>query len=388
MIKVSVITASRAEYGILRPLIKRLNSDNAIDLQLIVTGTHLSPKYGFTVREIENDDVFIYKKVPILEDGNSPYDISVTMANALKGFAECFRDNRPDLIIILGDRTEILGIASAAMIERIPICHIHGGEVTEGAVDECVRHALTKMSCLHFASTEVYRKRIIQLGEQPSSVFNCGALSVENILNVNMITKEKLLAEFGIPETSEYVVVTYHPVTLEDDYGGCQIESLCKAISSFNDLYFIITKSNSDAGGELINNKFEEYFKKEIRVKIIASLGMVKYLSALKHARFVLGNSSSGIIEAPTLGTPTVNIGNRQKGRLMPNSIINCSNDTKDIIDAMNIALNMEHRPSNIYGDGQTSENIISILKEYFKNHIDLKKKFYDINIGEKNEEY
>ena len=262
MLKVSAVTATRAEYGILKPLIKKLDWDNDIELQLIATGTHLSQKYGFTVSEICDDNFKIFKRIPILEDGNSPYDISLTMANALKGFAEYFRDNQPDLVILLGDRTEMLAIASAAMNERVPICHIHGGEVTEGAVDECVRHAITKMSYMHFASTENYKNRIIQLGEQPENVYNSGALSVENILNTNLLSKDELLSELDIPSGAEYAVVTFHPVTLEENSHEWQIESLYKAMRSFKNMYYIVTKSNADAGGELINQKIEGYSKK------------------------------------------------------------------------------------------------------------------------------
>jgi len=383
MLKVSVVTATRAEYGILKPLIKKLDCDDDIELQLVATGTHLSQKYGFTVSEICDDNFKIFKRIPILEDGNSSYDISVTMANALKGFAEYFRDNHPDLVIILGDRTEMLAIASAAMNERVPICHIHGGEVTEGAVDECVRHAITKMSYMHFASTENYKNRIIQLGEQPENVYNSGALSVENILNTNLLSKDELLSELDIPSGAEYAVVTFHPVTLEENSYEWQIESLYKAMCSFENMYYIVTKSNADAGGELINQKIEEYSEKDSHIRVVSSLGMKKYLSAVKHAEFVLGNSSSGVIEAPTIGTPTVNVGDRQRGRLMPETVISCSNEAGDIITAINNTLQMEHKPSGLYGDGNTSEIIVSAIKEKFKNPIELKKKFYDMNQGE-----
>jgi len=383
MLKVSVVTATRAEYGILKPLIKKLDCDDDIELQLVATGTHLSQKYGFTVSEICDDNFKIFKRIPILEDGNSSYDISVTMANALKGFAEYFRDNHPDLVIILGDRTEMLAIASAAMNERVPICHIHGGEVTEGAVDECVRHAITKMSYMHFASTENYKNRIIQLGEQPENVYNSGALSVENILNTNLLSKDELLSELDIPSGAEYAAVTFHPVTLEENSYEWQIESLYKAMCSFENMYYIVTKSNADAGGELINQKIEEYSEKDSHIRVVSSLGMKKYLSAVKHAEFVLGNSSSGVIEAPTIGTPTVNVGDRQRGRLMPETVISCSNEAGDIITAINNTLQMEHKPSGLYGDGNTSEIIVSAIKEKFKNPIELKKKFYDMNQGE-----
>ncbi|MCM1226221.1 MAG: UDP-N-acetylglucosamine 2-epimerase [Clostridium sp.] len=382
MIKAAVVTATRAEYGILNPLIKRLNNDSDIELKLIVTGTHLSEKYGYTINEIISDGYPINKKIPIHSDGNSSYDISVSMAKTLEAFAEYFRDDRADLVFILGDRTEMLAIACAALNERIPICHIHGGELSEGAVDDCIRHAITKMSYLHFASTEVYKNRIIQLGESPSRVFNFGALAAENILNIDAIEKDNLLSELELPENCKYAMVTFHPVTLECNTAEEQVDCLFEAMNSFEDLYFIVSKANSDAGGEIINKKIESYAVKNDHIKFVSSLGMKNYLNAVRYAEFVLGNSSSGIIEAPIIGTPTVNIGDRQKGRLMTETIINCGNKVSEIQGAIKTALNMEHKKSVLYGSGNTSEQILSVIKETFKENVDLKKNFYDIKNG------
>lgn len=381
MIKIAVISATRAEYGILKPLIKKLNDDSKVELQFLVTGTHLSEKYGNTQTEIEKDGFAIFKKFPIITRGNTSVDISVIMSNAIQLFARYFYTEKPKCVVILGDRTEMLGICAAAMIVGIPIVHLHGGELTEGAVDDCVRHAITKMAYLHFASTEVYRRRIIQMGESPERVFNVGALGVENVLNVPLLEKNDIYKNIGIPINKKYALVTFHPVTMEKDSGKEQVKNLISAMSEKKDFFFLITKANADVGGDIINLMFEEYTRQSTNTKLVASLGMLRYLSALKHATFVLGNSSSGIIEAPSLGTPTINIGERQKGRLMANSVINCSPTKNDIVKAIEIAEKMEHIPSFLYGDGRASDKIAEIIiKTFSKRDLNLKKKFYDIN--------
>ena len=273
-----------------------------------------------------------------------------------------------------------MGISCAALNVGIPIAHLHGGEITEGAIDDCIRHAITKMSYFHFVSTDVYRKRIIQMGEEPDRVYNVGALGVENILNTNLLNEEELKEELNISKEMEYVVVTFHPVTTEQ---GCEMEQVSELISAMrerNQYFYIVTKANSDVGGELVNEMFEKFAKESSNVKLVASLGMKRYLSAVKYSKLVLGNSSSGIIEAPSLGTPTVNIGNRQKGRLMADSVVNCYPKKDSIINAIDMANNMEHIPSYIYGDGNTTEKIVDILKSKLdRGSIDTKKKFYDI---------
>ena len=378
--KITVITTTRAEYGILRPLLIKLNDDSDITLQLLVTGTHLSEKYGNTQTEIEKDGIPIYQRLPILVDGNKAVDISKIMANALVAFAEYFQKEIPDCVIVLGDRTEMLGICAAAMDAGIPIVHLHGGELTEGAVDDCVRHAITKMSFLHFTSTETYRKRVIQMGESPDRVFNVGALGVENILNVPLLSRKMTLDDVGIPSDQEIVSVTFHPVTMETGREKYQVEQLVEAMRERNQYFYLITKANADAGGDLVNTMLEDYARHNSGAKLAASLGMRKYLSVVKYSKFVLGNSSSGIIEAPSLGTPTVNIGDRQKGRLMADTIINCEPEKDHILQAMDEVANMKHKTSFIYGDGNTSDKIVSTLKEWFSNKIIPRKKFYDID--------
>lgn len=383
MKKVAVVTATRAEYGILRPLIFRLRKEREFQLQVIVTGTHLSEKYGDTQEEIENDGVEVFRRIPILKDGNTPYDISLTMANALQGFALYFKEEKPDMVVVLGDRTEILGVCTAAMNERVPIAHLHGGEVTEGAVDDCVRHAITKMSYLHFPATEVYRKRIIQLGEEPERVFNVGALGVENILHVPLLSYQEICEQIGIPKGEDYAVMTFHPVTLENETAREQTEELLRAIEQEKNRFYLITMANADAGGDIVNDMLRRFAAKTKNVKLVASLGMIRYLSAVKYSRFVLGNSSSGIIEAPALGIPTVNIGDRQKGRLMADTIISCAPKEEDIVAAMRLADMTEHKVSTIYGDGNTAEKIVEVMKDFLlHDKINLKKTFYDMEIA------
>lgn len=379
MKKIAVATATRAEYGILRPLIYRLRKEREFEVQLIVTGTHLETRYGNTQEEIEKDGLEIYRTIPILEKGNEPYDISLTMANAIRGFAGYFKEEKPDILLVLGDRTELLGICSAAMNEKIPIAHLHGGELTEGAVDDCVRHAITKMSYLHFPATEVYRKRIIQMGEAPERVFSVGALGVENILKVSLLSYEEVCSQIGIPSKRKYVVVTFHPVTLEDKTVEKQVKNLIQVMKQRKDYFYLITKSNADVGGKLVNQLFGEFVKEAENTKLVSSLGMVRYLSAVKYSQFILGNSSSGIIEAPALGIPTVNIGDRQKGRLMADTVVSCGNEIEEILKAVEKAETVKHRISELYGTGDTSERIVEILKDYLLNNkINLKKKFYD----------
>lgn len=380
MKKIAIVTATRAEYGILRPLIVRMRKEPEFTVQLLVTGTHLSEAYGNTVSEIEADGIPVFEKIPILEMGNSAYDISKTMANALTGFAQYFREQQPHLFMVLGDRTEILGMCAAALNEHIPIAHLHGGELTEGAVDDCIRHAVTKMSYLHFPATEVYRRRIIQLGEHPLRVYNVGALGVENILHTPLLTEQQIRKEVGIPEAMPYAVVTFHPVTMEPGAAEAQVMELIRAMQAKNQYFYLVTKANADAGGALVNERLADAQQKTNHMKLVSSLGMKRYLSAVKYASFVLGNSSSGIIEAPALGTPTVNIGDRQKGRLMAESVVGCEPVAEAIQMAIYRAAQMPHSPSHLYGDGNTSEKIVGILKEFFQtDYRHWKKTFYDV---------
>ena len=379
--KITIISSTRAEYGILKPLIIKLKHTSSFETQLILTGSHLVEKLGNTYLEAEEDGIEIYKKISINTEGNTDYDTSLIMANALMEFGKYFQEEKSDLLIVLGDRTEILAICAAAMNAHVPIAHLHGGELTQGAIDDNVRHAITKMSYLHFASAEEYRKRIIQMGEEPERVFCVGALGVENILKEELLDRKTLGENVNFPAEKDYAVVTFHPVTMEPGTAEKQVRELFLAMRQKTELFYLITKANADAGGTRINEFMERETVKYSNMKLVSSLGMKRYLSTVKYARFVLGNSSSGIIEAPSLGVPTVNIGDRQKGRIMADSVISCEPGCQSILDAMELAMHMEPGEyQSPYGTGNTSDQIVRIIKEFLeKEKMNLKKQFFDI---------
>ncbi len=383
--KVCVLTATRAEYGLLKPVIQKLRSYESLDVRVVATGAHLSPEFGLTYKEIEQDGIPIDRKIEILLSSDTPSSISKSMGLALLGFADYFSELQPDLLVVLGDRYETLAVCCAAMNQRIPIAHLYGGETTEGAVDEAYRHAITKLSNLHFTSTEQYRKRVIQLGEDPSRVFNVGALGVENILKEPLLSKEELEESLNFRLGSQFVVVTYHPVTLETEASEVGFKALLGALDAFPDLGILFTKANADADGRIINELMDACVSCRSNAIAIASLGMKRYLSAVKHSAAVIGNSSSGIIEVPSLHVPTVNIGDRQKGRLMADSVINCKPTTKDIADALRYALSEEGKNKadathNPYGGDDVSSKIVYVLNKFLSSAaVDLKKSFYDL---------
>lgn len=386
MKKISVVTATRAEYGLLKNFIVALKKEENLEVEVVVTGAHLSEAYGSTYHELEKDGITIDKKIDILVDGTSAVAVSKSMGLAVIGFAEYFDESKPDAVLLLGDRYEILAVACAATNCMVPIFHLHGGETTEGAIDEAIRHAITKMSYLHFTSTETYRKRVIQLGESPDRVYNVGAVGVENVLKEPKLTKEELDKSIGMKLDAPYAVVTFHPVTLEGNV-ELQCEELIKAINAFPQYKYIITGANADNGGSIINKIFEDFASKHDNVYFTLSLGLQRYLSALQYASFILGNSSSGIIEGPSFGIPTINIGNRQKGRIQADSVINVDTEAKSIIDGINLAMSDDFRSIaknavNPYGDGNTVSETVSIIKDQLLNHnINLAKKFHDIKM-------
>ena len=389
MVKICIVTATRAEYGLLRPVINGMLKDPDYDVNIVVTGMHLSPEFGLTYREIETDGVPISKKIDILLSADTPAAVSKSMGLALISFGEYFSENNFDMVLLLGDRYETLAVACAAVNARIPIAHMHGGEITEGAVDDAFRHAITKMSYLHFTSTEAYRKRVIQMGENPDRVFNVGSTGIENIENVDLLSRDELSQELGMNLSKDYAVVTFHPVTLENYTAEEQINELLEAIDEFSDMSFIITKANADQNGRIINSILEKYAEDHINARVYDSLGMRRYLSALKYASMVIGNSSSGIIEAPSFRIPTVNIGDRQKGRVRADSVIDCKPQKLDIIKAMKEAVkmtesgklyNVQNPYRGVYKT-KTSKIIISTIKDFAQNNrIDLKKIFYDLD--------
>lgn len=382
---VCVLTTTRADYGILRPLLSALSKDGDLDLRLAVTGSHLVEAFGMTVREIEADGFPIDVRVPILQGGDG-FSMSQAMARALEGFGTYFRDHPPALLIVLGDRYETFAVCAAAVCACVPIAHLHGGEATEGVVDECFRHGITKMSYLHFTAAEAYRKRVIQLGEDPARVFNVGGLGVENALHTDFLTPEALEADLGFPLFQKpCVLTTFHPVTLEPGQAGTQLEELLAAMAEREDLHFLITKSNADAGGWELNERLDAFAEEHPHCRAVSSLGMRRYLSVMKRALCVLGNSSSGLLETPSFGIPTVNIGDRQRGRLQAESVINCRPEKEDILRALERACSPAFRARaaaavSPYGDGNTSGKIREIIKQMLlSGKIDLKKRFYDI---------
>lgn len=385
MKKICVVTGTRAEYGLLKPLIKRINDDNEVELQLVVTGMHLSPEFGLTYHEIEEDGFCITDKNEMLLSSDTPNGITKSIGLATIGFADIFTRNEPDMIVLLGDRYEIFAAATAAMIHRIPIAHIHGGELTEGLVDEAIRHSITKMSILHFASTEEYRKRIIQMGEQRDRVFNVGALGVENIKSQKLLSKRELEESIGFKLDRPYVIVTFHPVTLEKNTSRRQFKNLLDALSDLKLYKVIFTKANSDTDGRVINNLIDEFVNRNSnRAIAFTSLGIKRYLSAMNYADMVIGNSSSGLLETPSFHIPTVNIGNRQQGRIKAESIIDCGNETAEIIDAIRKAECMKknvdmHAIVNPYEGKNTSKDILDTIKTYLNMDKGVIKKFYDI---------
>lgn len=381
MKKIAIITATRAEYSLLSPVIKELRKKENDDLKvdLIVTGTHLSEQYGMTIEEIRDR---IDYKIPISVKSDVELDISKNQAEVLVKFTELFSTEKYNVILLLGDRYETLAIAIAAGNTKTPIFHLCGGDTTEGAIDEWIRHSITKISYLHFVTNEESRKRVIQLGENPERVFNYGSTSIDNILTVVNMGKEEALESIGLGEC-KYALSTYHPVTMESSGVDRQIEEFLNAINAFPEIQFIVTKSNADQGGARINELFEEAKGQIKNIHVYTSLGVRRYLSLMRYAEFVLGNSSSGIIEAPAFCVPTVNIGDRQKGRLQSASVINCASDTDSIVTAIRTALSNEHRSicekvMSPYGDGHAAEKIVDKTIEMVKKgRIDLKKKFY-----------
>ena len=384
MKKIIVLTATRAEYGLLAPIIKKLLKKPDLDVKVVATGAHLSPEFGLTVKEIENDGITVDKKIEILLSSDSSVAISKAMGLALISFAEYFEEEKPDALMVLGDRYESLAVCSAALNARVPIIHLHGGEATEGAIDESIRNAITKLSFLHFTSTEEYRRRVIQMGENPFRVFNVGAVGVENAMNTVLYSKEELEMSLSF-ELRKYAVLTFHPVTLENETAGGQVEALMNAIAKFPDINFICTKANADTDGRKINQCIDHYAKIYSNIRLYDSLGMKRYLSAIKYAEFVIGNSSSGIIEVPSFKIPTINIGERQKGRIQSDSVINCEPTQSGIEAAIKLVLSDDYRKRlstvvNPYENSQTSDKIVEITTDFLLNEkIGLQKEFYDL---------
>lgn len=385
MRKICFVTGTRAEYGLLSRLMRLVQADANLQLQIIATNMHLSPKFGETFREIEGDGFKIDKKVPIIDElaEDSPISTLKAMAKGLEGFAIAYSELKPDLIVILGDRYEMLSAATAALISRIPIAHIYGGEVTEGAYDDAIRHSITKMSSLHFASCEEYRKRVIQLGENPDRVFNVGSLGVENIKQIPLMSKKELEDSLDFRFDDHTILVTYHPETLGGDPKN-DIHNLLAAITEYPHLSVLFTMPNSDTGYQPIVQAIEEYVKKYPDTsKAFTSLGLLRYLSALQYVKAVVGNSSSGIVEVPSFGIPTLNIGDRQKGRIASQSVVHCSTDKESISKGLVSILSKEHQAlsansTNPYEKERCAQSIYEVISSYDLTKC-LNKRFYDL---------
>ena len=384
MRKICVITGTRAEFGLLKPLIALMAKDNELQLQLIATGMHLSPEFGYTINEITESGFVVDKKVECLLSSDTSVGISKTIALAISGFADALEALQPDLVVVLGDRTEILGAVIATAMANIPIAHLYGGETTEGAYDEAIRHSITKFSHLHFTSTEAYRKRVIQLGEQPEMVFNVGAIGLDAVKKLKLLNKEEFENSIGFKLKKINVLITYHPVTLEKEAPIQTFENILQALDELSETGLIFTHANSDKNGRVINKMITEYVEIH-RDKAVAfkSLGQLRYLSALQFVDFVIGNSSSGMTEVPAFCIPTVNIGDRQKGRINCESVINSTNSLEDIKKSITFALDKQFRETiqqqeMLYGNGTAAEKILKVIKEH--TIIPLKKTFYDIS--------
>lgn len=383
MRKICVVTGTRAEYGLLYWLMKEIQSDASLELQVIVTGMHLSPEFGLTYKEIEKDFA-INRKIEMLLSSDTSVGISKSMGLAQISFAEAYDELSPDIVVVLGDRFEIFSAATAAMIARIPIAHIHGGETTEGAFDEAIRHSITKMSQLHFVATEAYRQRAIQLGEAPDKVFNFGAPGLDNILNLHLLAKEELEKEMGFKLGKKNLLVTFHPVTLEQSTAKEQFQQLLAALDELSDTRIIFTKGNADTDGRVINTMIDSYVAANTAKAIaFTSLGQLRYLSALQYVDAVVGNSSSGLTEAPSFKIGTINIGDRQRGRIRAASVIDCAPDKSAIIDAIQQLYSPGFRKNlcdvtNPYGEGGSSQKIAGILRSHPLTQL-LKKIFNDL---------
>ncbi len=387
MKKVCIVTGTRAEYGLLKPVIDKVHRSDVLELQLIVTGMHLSTEFGLTYKEIEEDGYPITSKIEMLLGSDTPVGITKSMGVAMIGLADCYDVNRPDIVVILGDRYEMLMVAAAAMVAGIPIAHIHGGELTEGIIDDPIRHSITKMSRLHFTTTEEYRKRVIQLGEQPQNVYNVGALGIENAKLVQLLNKNELEKAIGFSFQDPTIMVTYHSVTLDEKSSEEQFRDVLHVIDRHKEISVIFTKCNADADGRIINRMIDNYvYENKDRCKAYTSLGQLKYLSALQFCNAVVGNSSSGIIEVPSFHIPTVNIGNRQKGRVRSETVIDCGNSETEIEAAVMKALSAEFNgmiadKENPYEGEQTSEKIIGVIEQVLHEGIDVRKRFFDIEV-------
>jgi len=382
--KICIVTGTRADYGIFYPLLSTLKECENVQLQILATGMHLSPDYGYTYKEIENDGFTIDQKVEIPLTDDTEAGIAKSIGHAIIDITEALQRISPNLVVLLGDRFETFAAAVAAFMLKIPVAHLYGGELTEGAYDDSLRHAITKFSMLHFTSTNEYSQRVVQLGESPDRVYNVGYLNVDNIKNTNFVSRESLESEMKFRLGAVNAIVTFHPVTLEGNTSEAQLKQLFAALDDFEQMRIIFTKPNADANGKIISRMIDDYvMANPTRCAAFKSLGRLNYLSLLKHVDVVIGNSSSGISEVPLFGRPTVNIGDRQKGRIRAQSVIDCGPVKDLIVCAIDKALSDEFRKlcrtvESPFGDGTAARKIVNILLERLSD-LNMRKSFYDL---------
>lgn len=383
MKRICVVTGTRAEYGLLRWLMEGIRQSPKLALQVIATGAHLSPEFGLTYRDIEADGFVIDRKVEMLLSSDTPSGVAKSMGLAMIGFADAFAELRPDMVLVLGDRYEIFSAAAAATVARIPVAHLHGGETTEGAFDEALRHSITKMAHLHFVAAQAYRRRVIQLGEDPARVFLVGGLGIDNMLKLDLLDRAALETALDFKLGPKNLLVTFHPATLEQGAAAGQMDELLAALDTLQDTHLIFTMPNADTEGRALSRQVEAYVAGRPNAKVYASLGQLRYLSAIAHVDAVVGNSSSGLAEVPSFRKATVNIGDRQKGRLKAQSVIDCTPDRESIKAALAQAYSADFQASlsqvvSPYGDGGASQQILRALENHdFSGS--LKKTFHDL---------
>lgn len=382
--KICVVTGTRADYGCLRWVMEGIKAADGLELQVVATGMHLSPEFGLTYREIEKDGFVIDRKVEMLLSSDTPTGISKSMGLGLMGFGEAFEQLKPDLVLVLGDRFEIFAAASAAMVARLPLAHLHGGETTEGAIDEAIRHAITKMSHLHFVAAEDYRRRVVQLGEAPERVFLVGGLGIDNIQRLELLDRAALEASLDFKLGRKNLLVTFHPVTLEKSTAGAQMAELLEALDALEDTHLIFTMPNADTDGRILIGMIEQFVATRPHTRAYTSLGQLRYLSCIREVDGVVGNSSSGLAEVPSFRKGTVNIGDRQRGRLKADSVIDCTPDRQSIASALCTLYSADFQAKlrevrNPYGEGGASEKVVRVLQEYPLGQL-LKKSFHDLD--------
>ena len=380
---ICVVTSSRADYGLLRWVMQGIKDDPELNLQIIATGMHLSPTFGLTCKVIEEDGFEVNAKIEILGSSDTPTAIAESMALALDGTAKAFSELKPDLVVVLGDRFEIFAATAAALVTKIPVAHLHGGETTAGAFDEAFRHSITKMSHLHFVATDEYRSRVLQLGENPKNVYLVGGVGIDSIKNLPLLSKEDFENQLGIKLDTKSLLITFHPVTLDSELPEQQMKELLAALSHLHDTTLIFTMPNADTGGRALIDMIEKFVGQNKNAKVFTSLGQLKYLSCISHVDGVVGNSSSGLTEVPTFRKGTINVGDRQLGRLQASSVINCEPKEKDIRRAIEALYSLDFKSNladtrNPYGEGGASARIVKVLKEASLEGI-VKKTFYDL---------